>query len=502
MELVLKTSEQKCFVGSNPTASAINLWENCVLEFCKRWESAIQFRFRQPTWLSNLLLFSVFSATIAYLGSFGRIVADEYCMCSRLIELGDNPIYLALEFNGFVGMFIQATLAHWTIINFGQGAGFALVWVLLLWAIWFFSYSLLKTSPSLSAKIRFQISGILAFGLIIFLSAPAGFVPWRIYEALTQQAFIAQTLFRYPGLVSGLAASFLLLGLVLLLSINSASAGKKSMVAAYLVGLLAGSMGYYLAAIVVFTILYTNKQVFLRIIGRGKPGIVSVPGLLLAGLATSLFFSLTSAAALSRISSMSTENSLTPPGERALYSLLDAFWFGSSLFTVPMVLGFLLGWLVQWKFGLMRFLTFGFKDLRSLTAFLSLFMFIILTVAAFVSYSAPWHLLLPRSLALLLSMAWGVLISSRIFTQAESTALSQALRLFPILLLTYLGVASAFNWAHKLPENWERGPLPLQTVNSGPGSGIIWSDTEDPINRECYLKIQNRLKEKKSYLDD
>jgi ABC-type transport system involved in multi-copper enzyme maturation permease subunit len=145
-------------------------------------------------------------------------------------------------------------------------------------------------------------------------------------------------------------------------------------------------------------------------------------------------------------------------------------------------------------------MAFGRSDLAVFTAWYTIFFTATLLAAAAVSYSAPWHLLLPRALAMFLFLAWGAFFSSFMFSRKLVSASKRASLVTVIALLPLLGSLSTIVWAHQLPASWANGPLPLQTVRAGVGSGIAWSDTEDPLNLDCYLRIESRLKEKKLYL--
>jgi hypothetical protein len=317
---------------------------------------------------------------------------------------------------------------------------------------------------------------------------------------VTQQTFLAQTLFRYPGLVVSLAANFFLIGLLLLLRIDRVKANKQQMATAFVLGILAGSMSYYFAAVFIFISSFIVRKSIYPLQRLTKAPPVGIPSFLLLGLATSLILSLASGPALTRVSSMADVNGLTPIYERIPSISLDAVWFVSSLLTVPTLFAFILGWVIQSKFDVLSFIAFGRRDLAVFTAWYTLFFTATLLAAAAVSYSAPWHLLLPRALAMFLFLAWGAFFSSFMFSRRLASGSTRASLVAVIALLPLLGSLSTIVWAHQLPASWASGPLPLQTVLSGVGSGIAWSDTEDPLNLDCYLRIESRLKEKKLYL--
>ena len=161
------------------------------------------------------------------------------------------------------------------------------------------------TSHSNQNILRF--TAVISFTLIVLLAAPAGFNAIGPLEAMTQQAFMAQTLFRYPGLVVSMAANIFLLGLILKIQLSSDSATTQSRVGGLIVGLFSGSMSYYLSAAAFFLVAYTSKENIKEMITRKSAKALerSIP--LLTGLGLALIASLTSPAAVGRLNSMTTE---------------------------------------------------------------------------------------------------------------------------------------------------------------------------------------------------
>jgi hypothetical protein len=436
-----------------------------------------------------------------YLGSFGRIIADEYCMCAHLLEQDQNVFAAAVSNIMPFSMLVQAIFSHWMLLNFGQSITSALAFVCFFWSTWFTAHRFLVFRSPQSGSSYFALSGTASFAVFVSILLSAGLELLNLFEAFTQQTFVSQTFFRYPGVLVAHAAQLALIGIVLWLASLKRQIVALSIALSALVGLLAGLSHYLSAALFAFLVVAT----YWKVVSNWRHKVpynweqVFRLGGTLAGLGLGLAISLFSDAAESRISQFELQSRSVSLEDRFVSVVLDPIWVLTSLATFSVALGLLVGFALERRFGLAAQL--GLKT-KSILKFLLLFLVFSLTVsllASLVSYSAPWHGIAPRYLIAIFSVGVGMAITAQL---SSRVAISRSASSLLGVLLVLGSYAGTWLWANELPKAWASGPLPIQTVKAGPGSGIVWQDTDGVANLECYWKIEPYLVEKKSYLID
>jgi hypothetical protein len=423
-------------------------------------------------------------------------------MCANLLELDQNVFAAAFSDIMPFTMLVQAVFSHLMILNFGQSLTFALAFLYFFWASWFMIYQVITLRTPVSDNYYFVVSGVTSFAVLILLLLSAGLSFPSLLEAFTQQTFVSQALFRYPGIVVWHAANFLLVGMYFWLSNGNAGSLKIAKLSGFIfVGALAGMSHYLFAAIFSFIVVSANwsqlKQARLRPIWL----LQKIPHLIgtLFGLSIGLAVSLFSGAAESRLAQFDEQYWTVEPSARLVAILLDPFWVLASLGTLAFVLGLILGFILERKFEIGTRLKIQIRPMISFFLSFLLFSILVSFLASLVSYSAPWHGITPRYFLVVFAVGLGVVIAGKCSRKIAKPGVMSSLAGLTVLAVSY---ALAFGWASSLPSSWAAGPLPIQTVKVGPGSGIIWQDTDKPASLECYRQIESRLSEKKTYLRD
>ena len=451
--------------------------------------------------INKILFFVGLSVPLAYLGSFGRIIADEYCMCANLLQLEQNVFEAAFSDIMPFSMLVQAIFSHLVILNFGQSIASSLAFLLFFWSTWFVVYRFATWRDTDNGNHYFALSGVVSFAVFVSTLLSAGLLLPGMFEALTQQTFIGQTFFRYPGIPVVHAAHLTLVGIAFWLAGLKKRFVVPSIALSVVVGMLAGLSHYLLAAVFAFlvaamywkSILNWRREISLN----GEQ--IARPLGTFVGLGAGLAFSLFSDEAESRISQFEAQYWTVPPTDRLVAIVLDPIWVLASLSSFSVVMGLVMGVLLERRFGLASRLQLKVKPLLKFSlVFLSYCMAVSL-LASLVSYSAPWHGIAPRYLIAILSVALGIALAAerlRRFVISRTASVIASLT----LMVGAFGITLA--WANGLPKAWESGHLPMQTVREGPGSGIIWQDTDKLASLECYLEIEHRLPERKTNLVD
>jgi hypothetical protein len=446
---------------------------------------------------STTTLVVILSTFLALIGSNGRIVADEYCIASALLAPGANLFELGFGHSAPATNILQVIAVQMVLIT-GQGPTFALGLVLLFLSLTFVVNRVLKFKFEIPQTRRFRISLYLSFTSIITLLAPAGLPLPGILEASTQQSFAAQVLLRYSGFSFSIIGFLLLIGTAMtLLSSQRFRPGYLKSSVVFIISLIAGASHPIYAALYVFLLaLYSGRgprkapeKLFLRF----DKQLLSV----VVGSLTGFALVFNSSASVERISSMSIVKSILSDTQFFLSSSLDMIWWLTSPFTISFVWALVIGILLS--FFLKEFEPFK-GNLRSAFNYGLLFVGFFGAVFLFVgivSYSAPWHLILPRMslqlFGLTIGLVFGTKLNLKPMRRLSAAALAAAVLMPSVFSLS---------WALTIPSKWSEGPLPVQTVFSGPGSGVHWQDTEvegDALG--CYLEIRENLLERKNYLE-
>jgi hypothetical protein len=317
-------------------------------------------------------------------------------------------------------------------------------------------------------------------------------------EASTQQAFVAQVLLRYSGFSYSMAGLLLLVGIAVTLLENSRSGSLYlRTVGIFMTSLLAGASHQIFAAVYVLLILlYSLKS---RAGEKKKPTfqfdkkIVIV----LAGSLTGFALILNSGPSTARLSSMASEKLHFSEVGLYLNNSLDMIWWLASPVTFPFVGSIIIGALLAIFCVELKKCTI---DLKWPAVYAGLFLSIFSTIFLFVgivSYSAPWHLILPRLVLQFLGLALGIALGRK-FNGRNPGNMSKSVLGVAIVIPMILSLS----WATTIPSRWTAASLPLQTVFTGLGSGVSWEDTGgDGTAGGCYPKIRDYLLERKSYLE-
>jgi hypothetical protein len=451
--------------------------------------------------LGKFLIFLGLSLPFAVLGSLGRIIADEYCMCSRLLELDQN-IFAAASSNIMqFSMLVQAFFSHYVILNFGQGVAFVIALLLYFWSTWFVIYRFAVWRDPGNSSFYFALSGSASLALFVSILLSAGVSFPGVFEALTQQTFISQTFFRYPGIPVVHSAHLTLLGCAIWVAGLKEKKMFVSIVLSGCIGLLAGLSHYLLAAMFAFVVaaIYWESVRNLRHDRTSSRKELVRLGSTFVGLGSGLALSLFSDQAETRISQLEVQYQTLALQDRLLAVVLDPIWVLTSLISFTFAMGLIVGFAFERRFGLAARLRLSF---RPLLKFMLLFLGFAITVsllASLVSYSAPWHAIAPRYLLTIFSVGLGIALAGEL--PAVAPVSNRALTV-GVPTLAACALIGTLMWAIELPNTWAAGPLPMQTVKEGPGSGIIWQDTDNDSILECYMEIEYLLPEKKIYLID
>jgi hypothetical protein len=119
------------------------------------------------------------------------------------------------------------------------------------------------------------------------------------------------------------------------------------------------------------------------------------------------------------------------------------------------------------------------------------------------SYSAAWHVLMPRTFVLIAVFLFGYFASQNwlkntkkvpLLLQSGSSSFLFALSLAALSLV-------CLNGAAQMSENWESGPLPIQPVKQGIGAVSLMTDIDDAGTLSCYLELEPYLLDRKSSLE-
>ena len=447
------------------------------------------------------------SSLLALIGQFGRIVADEYCNCARLLD--SNPweatVYLYQSWGGeFFHHLMVLTLSNWITLSFGQGAATALALLLVFWSLWAFMVQAVKFSRRTSLRTNTYLNlGAMAFAIVIGMALPSHLPKVGFIEKFTQQAAISEIFLRYPGLVVALGVNLLLLAtLIQIFSRLNEGQGSRLQLTTYLgfLSVLAG-LSHYLAAGIfagALAFLVILSSISTRRIGS-LPPLISITGLTL-GVLVSFF----SPGSQLRKSLLAEGHSTVQIEDRLYQSLVAPVWTIFTIFTwsalLVAVVSILLG-VSSW-----RQATLARENWCHLVAFGIFVLFFIPVLqyfAALNSYAAAWHTLLPRALVLALLAGFffliGRLAGRRIGTR-DANHPSVKVSLVTVVLVTSSAFALTWSGASQLPSEWAKGPLPIYPIRHGDGSSYVLSDTENPYWRECYERIHPRLSEQKTYL--
>lgn len=451
--------------------------------------------------MAKLLIFLGLSVPFAFLGSFGRLIADEYCMSAKLMDLDQNVFAAASSNIMQFSMLVQAFFSHFMILNFGQGAASSIAFLLFFWSTWFVVYRFAVWRDPGKSSFYFPLSGATSAALFVSILVSAGISLPGGVEALTQQTFISQTLFRYPGIPVTHSAHLTLLGSAIWVAGLKQKKMFVGLALSVCIGLLAGLSHYLLAAIfafVVVAIYWEHICNWVRDRASSRKELVRLAGTFV-GLGSGLAISLFSDQAEARISQLEIQYQTLALQDRILAVVLDPLWVLTSPLTLSVAFGLIVGFALERSFGLASQLRLSFRPLLKLILMFFGFAIAVTLLASLVSYSAPWHVIGPRYLLLIFSVGLGLAIAGQVPTAAPVSNLTSTLVVITIAISAFVGTLM---WAIELPKTWAAGPLPIQTVKEGAGSGIIWRDTDDVSILECYLQIEHLLPEKKNSLID
>lgn len=454
---------------------------------------------------SHAALGALLLAPSFVIGSFGRIVADEYCMC--LAALGLDPVSATLSVyetwsGALFGFFLQSVFSHWLILNVSQGFASAVSLVFFQAGLWFAVYQLMRLPPTQEAQPRknpYLVSGISASLLISALLVPPYLPEFAFLEFITQQNAVGSLMLRYPGIVASLGGSFVLIGLLMFLNHPGAGSIRFSKIGGLaLVGLAAGLSDYLFAAFVSAASLVIGLM-------RSPPKLTAALSMVLpvwVGLLAGLSLSLFSPGALQRREALSASTS-NRTGLYDLYNLLaDPFW---TTMTIVSYSGFLVAG-VSFFWGLAarqshpQPASYNFK-LPQIAGLVICTLFM-QALAGLATYSAPWHVLLPRILLLIALMYGGYIYGQKISRRMDFSAQESppkilvAAKSVPLAVLSIL-IILVYSGAKEIPEKWRAGALPVMGISLSLEPYTVFGDTETQMWADCYFEIEEYLKEKK-----
>lgn len=460
--------------------------------------------FSNTGFVSRVIFTLAALAPIGIIGLNGRLLADEYCGCLQLLNAGYSPwksaeLYFANWAGDFFANLSQAGLSILPTLLVGKSFASAMNLILFTCAIWFFLYRLLRFSDAAVPREPFFASGSIAMSLTLSLLLAGAFPVIGSVEFVTQQAFIAHLILRYSGLLAVATTFLFVLSVAIwILGSNPRSAPKRltRLGSLALLGLMAGLSYYLYAAMFLVTLAVISIRGPSRVLIQRE---LVLPNLV-AGIGATLgvVLSLLSPGAEIRRTAIGVATEDRELINWAFAALGDASWTIATLATASSLVMFSTGFILgSYHRGLTETLSnlVGRRGLIKVGLFFAV-MLLLQVVAGLNSYSAAWHILLPRTFVLLAIAALGFAVGVSVTSRQSRAYPSGPKSMIPILLTLALILPSA-GWASQIPQDWENGHLPLQKISQGIGSQIRLADTDDPLWRSCYVQIAHLLREKK-----